>query len=82
MSERARTEKPSFRLGYAGGSINAGSDIYYSSTDMAFLSSGTLTPTPEPGTALLWLTGIGFMILMRKHLARLLQFETLGALRT
>jgi hypothetical protein len=32
--------------------------------------------TPEPGTAVLWLTGIGLMIIMRKRIAQLLRFDT------
>ena len=42
----------------------------------------TLTPTPEPSTAILWLTGIGLMILTRKRIAHYLRPapETHGAL--
>jgi hypothetical protein len=36
----------------------------------------TLTPSPEPSTAILWLTGIGLMILMRKRIAQTLQLDT------
>jgi hypothetical protein len=32
----------------------------------------TATETPEPGTAVLWLTGIALMIVMRKRIAQLL----------
>jgi|ERR1700733_1537496 len=32
--------------------------------------------TPEPGTAVLWLTGIVLIILMRKRLAQLLRVDT------
>jgi hypothetical protein len=34
------------------------------------------TATPEPGTAVLWLAGIGLMIVMRKRLAQLLRLDT------
>ena len=35
-----------------------------------------LTQTPEPSTAILWLTGIGLMILTRKRIANLLRLDT------
>jgi len=42
--------------------------------------SGSAALTPEPGTAILWLTGIGLMILMRKRLAHLPQMDTNSSL--
>ena len=41
---------------------------------------GSAALTPEPGTAILWLTGIGLMILMRKRLAHLHQMDTNNSL--
>ena len=41
------------------------------SADVTYYPAST-TVTPEPGTAVLWLTGIGLMILMRKRVAQLL----------
>jgi hypothetical protein len=37
---------------------------------------GTVSATPEPGTAILWLTGIVLMILTRKRSAQLLRLDT------
>jgi len=37
---------------------------------------GELAPTPEPGTAVLWLTGIVLMILRRKRIAQTLRLDT------
>jgi hypothetical protein len=38
--------------------------------------TATLVPTPEPGTAVLWFTGIALMIVMRKRVAQLLRLDT------
>jgi hypothetical protein len=35
--------------------------------DLLFAPTATTTVTPEPGTAVLWLTGLGLMLLMRKR---------------
>jgi len=37
------------------------------------IGTATLSATPEPSTAILWLTGIGLMILTRKRIANLLR---------
>ena len=44
--------------------------------------TATLSPTPEPGTAILWLTGIVLMILTRKRIAQVLRLdpETLSSM--
>jgi hypothetical protein len=39
-------------------------------------STLTVTATPEPGTAILWLTGIALMILTRKRIAHLFRLDT------
>jgi hypothetical protein len=57
------------------------SDIPVDLQDLA--ANGTFTTTittagatPEPGTAVLWLTGILLMIVMRKRLAQILRLDT------
>jgi hypothetical protein len=47
--------------------------------DMGFLlfaPTSTTTVTPEPGTAVLWLTGIGLAFLMRKRIAKGFQLRS------
>jgi hypothetical protein len=39
-------------------------------------SGVNLATTPEPGTAVLWITGIGLMIVMRKRIAQLRRLDT------
>jgi hypothetical protein len=50
----------------------SGLDENISGNDVFASVSRTLSPTPEPGTAVLWFTGIGLMIVMRKRIAHLL----------
>jgi hypothetical protein len=57
-------------FGWAGSGVT--SLTISSTTDFAegdFFSSSSLSPTPEPGTAVLWLTGIVLMIVTRKLIA-------------
>jgi hypothetical protein len=44
-------------------------------TDTAILDLQLQNVTPEPSTAILWFTGIGLMIVMRKRLAHLLRLD-------
>lgn len=48
----------------------------YCETDCGTFVFDSMTPTPESGTAVLWLTGIVLTILMRKRLAQLVRLDT------
>lgn len=76
------TPMPGTLFGYTGGPLNGTSFVSapaVSADSVWLLSAGALTEvssTPEPGTAVLWITGIALMILMRKRLAQLLRLDT------
>jgi hypothetical protein len=63
-------------------SINAETVIFNNSSEDNILGAQTISVTPEPGTAILWLTGIGLMILTRKRIAQLLPDWTMGTQRS
>jgi hypothetical protein len=58
---------------------SVGDNVFVDEFPPLYTGTEIATVTPEPGTAILWLTGVVLMILMRKRLAQLLRLDTGGA---